>query len=283
MLAALRTAAGTVPAPQLNGNGYIYWWVYAELEEQVGGNWCATPGQWPFLYSAIVVPDKRGGGFSLCYECIYNGGGPAVALRSSDRDSGGTSGPNLGDSLPVLPVPPSLSSVTVSGPDQLNKNSSGQHTVAGTLSDGTPVNPSTVTWSISMFSISSAGLLTTGNVKHDTTVTVTASTTVAGVTQSGTHNVIVRKKTIKQPKPTVEVPTITPNGGTFSQSVQVTLADTTPGATIHYTTNGTAPTKKSTVYNGAFVLTNSATVQANALKRGATKSGIASASFAITP
>ena len=36
-------------------------------------------------------------------------------------------------------------------------------------------------------------------------------------------------------------PTFQPNGGTFSGSVQVALA-TTPGASIHYTVDGSAPT-----------------------------------------
>ena len=65
-----------------------------------------------------------------------------------------------------------------------------------------------------------------------------------------------------------------------------TAAGTVPAPQLNgngYISWWVSPTKKSTVYDGPFVLTNSTTVQANALKRGATKSGIASASFAITP
>ena len=77
----------------------------------------------------------------------------------------------------------------------------------------------------------------------------------------------------------VAVPTITPNGGIFTNSVSVTLACATAGATIYYTLNGSNPTTNSLVYTGPFVLTNSAGVKAFAVKAGAVSSAIASAGF----
>jgi len=79
----------------------------------------------------------------------------------------------------------------------------------------------------------------------------------------------------------VATPTITPNGGSFTNSVSVTLQTATSGASIFYTTNGSTPTQTSTPYTGAFNLTNNATVKAIAFKSGSNPSAQASVSFTI--
>ncbi len=74
-------------------------------------------------------------------------------------------------------------------------------------------------------------------------------------------------------------PIVSPNGGVFTNSVRVSLADTTPGALIYYTLDGTAPTTNSLSYRGPFMLTESADVQAMAVFPGAVNSGMAAVSF----
>jgi len=80
----------------------------------------------------------------------------------------------------------------------------------------------------------------------------------------------------------VTTPVIAPNGGSFSSSITVTLSDATPGATIYYTLDGTAPSTNSLLYSFPFMLTNSAEVQAVAVKPGAANSAVASAGFVDT-
>jgi len=81
--------------------------------------------------------------------------------------------------------------------------------------------------------------------------------------------------------PTVATPTISPNGGSYTGSVSVTLQTTTAGASIYYTTNGSTPTQSSTLYSGAFTLTSNAVVKASAFKSGYNPSSEASATFTI--
>ena len=80
----------------------------------------------------------------------------------------------------------------------------------------------------------------------------------------------------------VAAPIISPNGGRFRRRVNVSLWETTPGATIYYTIDGTPPTTNSTIYNSPFRLTRSKLVQAIAIKDGVSNpSPLARANFII--
>lgn len=81
----------------------------------------------------------------------------------------------------------------------------------------------------------------------------------------------------------VATPTITPNGGEFETSVEVTLACETTDAAIHYTTDGTDPTAESTLYDVPFVLNATTTVKAIAVKDDMENSAVAEATFTKQP
>ena len=78
---------------------------------------------------------------------------------------------------------------------------------------------------------------------------------------------------------TVQQPVISPNGGTFSGSQQVTITCATQGAQIYYTTDGTAPTAAAALYTAPFTISDTATVKAIALKDGMNDSAVAQAKF----
>jgi hypothetical protein len=77
----------------------------------------------------------------------------------------------------------------------------------------------------------------------------------------------------------VAVPTISPVGGYFTNSVTVTLADSTSGATLYYTTDNSTPTTSSAVYSAPFVLSNTAAVKVMAVKSGSVPSPVVVATF----
>lgn len=77
--------------------------------------------------------------------------------------------------------------------------------------------------------------------------------------------------------PSVAAPTITPDGGEFLTSQQVTLS-AEDGASIYYTLDGNDPTSSSTPYTAPFTLTATTTVKAIAVKNDETSS-VASATF----
>ena len=81
---------------------------------------------------------------------------------------------------------------------------------------------------------------------------------------------------------TAVTPVITPAGGTVADYVRVTLSCRTAKATMVYTTDGTEPTRDSLVYRAALILSNSATLKAQAVKSGYNDSATATVNFTIT-
>jgi len=77
------------------------------------------------------------------------------------------------------------------------------------------------------------------------------------------------------------IPVITPAAGQYTGSVTITMATGTSGATIRYTTDGTAPNGSSTEYTGPFAQTTTATIVAFTTKGGITSSATATSAFTI--
>ena len=74
-------------------------------------------------------------------------------------------------------------------------------------------------------------------------------------------------------------PTFTPTSGDFAGSINVTLACTTEGAAIHYTTDGTDPTASSATYTAAISVSETTTIKAIAVADGYDNSSVASKTY----
>lgn len=81
--------------------------------------------------------------------------------------------------------------------------------------------------------------------------------------------------------PAAATPVISPAAGSYSAAQPVTITDSSPGATIYYTTNGTYPSTASNVYAGPIAVSSSEVVVAKAIGPGYAWSAVASAQFNI--
>src|SRR5204863_9223812 len=113
----------------------------------------------------------------------------------------------------------------------------------------------------------------TGPVPLTTTTTLRAMAAASGMANS---SVTSATYTIR-----VVAPTFSPAGGTYTSTLSVSISETTPGATIYYTTDGSTPTTASSVYAGPISVTRTTTLRAMAAAPGMANSAVTSATYTL--
>ena len=83
--------------------------------------------------------------------------------------------------------------------------------------------------------------------------------------------------------PVAATPTFSVAAGTYTSTETVSVSDTTSGATIYYTLDGSTPTGKSTRYTTALSIAKTTTVKAIAEATGYSNSALATAIYTILP
>src|SRR5437660_969000 len=145
--------------------------------------------------------------------------------------------------------------------------------VSVTLTDSTP--------GATIYYTTDGSTPTTASTPYSGPITVTPTQTIKAIAVASgytTSAVASATYTIQVPAAT---PVLSPASGTYTSSVVVTLTDSTPGATIYYTTNGSTPTTSSTPYTGPITVTTTQTIKAIAVASGYTTSAVASATYTI--
>ncbi len=123
------------------------------------------------------------------------------------------------------------------------------------------------------------GTVYTGAINVATTTTIKAIAYKAGSIESAVTSAIYIINL-----PVVANVTFSPAGGTFTTTQNVSLATTTAGATIRYTTDGSTPTETvGTIYTGAINVASTTTIKAIAYKSGSTSSSVTSETYTIVP
>jgi ribosome-binding factor A len=123
---------------------------------------------------------------------------------------------------------------------------------------------------------------TTSSTKYTGAITVSASETIQAIAvATGFTQSITASATYTINLPQTATPTLSVPAGTYTSAQLVTLSDSTAGATIYYTTNGTTPTIASTKYTTGINVSTTETVEAIALATGYTQSAVASAMYTL--
>ena len=153
---------------------------------------------------------------------------------------------------------------------------------AGTYTSAQTVTIGDATPGATIYYTTNGSTPTTSSPVYAGPVTVSGSETVAAVAAaSGYPNSAVASAAYTINTTPAATPVFSPGAGSYTGSQTVTLATSTPGATIYYTTNGATPTTGSAVYVGPITVSGSETVAAIAVASGYSASAVGSAAYTI--
>jgi hypothetical protein len=154
---------------------------------------------------------------------------------------------------------------------------------AGSYSSAQQVTISDSTSGAAIFFTTNGTTPTASSTRYTGAITVSATTTIKAIaTATDMSNSAVASATYTIGTETVvAMPTFSPAAGTYSAAQSVTISDSTAGAAIFYTTDGTTPTAASTRYTGAIAVSATTTINAIATASGLTNSGVATAVYTI--
>jgi hypothetical protein len=152
---------------------------------------------------------------------------------------------------------------------------------AGTYTSAQNVTLSDTTSGATIYYTTNGSTPTAASTKYTGAISVASSMTIkAMAAATGFNNSAVASATYTI-QSAAATPTFSPVAGSYSSAQSVTISDTTSGATIYYTTNGTTPTTASTKYTGAISVSSTTTIQAIAVASGFNNSSVASATYTI--
>lgn len=121
-----------------------------------------------------------------------------------------------------------------------------------------------------------------GPIAVSTTETIMAIATATGFSNSAVASATYTINTT----PPAATPTFSPGSGTYTSPQNVTISDTTAGASLYYTTDGSTPSPTmgtTKTYSGPIPVSSTETIKALATATGFSNSAVASATYTFNP
>jgi subtilase family serine protease len=217
--------------------------------------------------------DNSGGGFNAVtgYDLVTGWGSPngQNLINALAGSPGGFTLSGSPTSLAVVQGANGSTNITVADTNGFNGSvtltASGLPSgVTAAFSPNPTASSSTLTLTATATAATGAATITVKGVSGSTTASTTITLTVNGVAAIAA------------------TPTFSPVAGTYTSIQTVTLSDSTTGAAINYTTDGTTPTANSTHYTGTGISVSATeTIKAIAIATGYTNSAVNSATYII--
>ena len=168
--------------------------------------------------------DQRCGGVFTAPSVTAN----QTASIGASYTSGGVTR-TASQSVTVVNVAATLTSIAVSGPSSVNEGGTGTYTATATWSDSSTTSV-TPTWSASLGTISAAGLFTAPSVTANQTASIGASYTSGGVTRTASQSVTVVNVAATLTSIAVSGPSSVNEGGTGTYTATGTWDNGTTAA-----------------------------------------------------
>jgi len=224
----------------------------------------ATPGASIYYTTDGTIPTAASKLVSGTISVSTNETINAIAAASGYNNSG------VGSAIYTFTPEPTAATPTFTPP-------SGSYTTAQqvTITDATP--------GASVYYTTNGTTPSASSTFYSGPLTVANSQTVEAIAISPGYNESpVATASYNLPLQPAATPTFNPPPGIYSSAQSITISDSTPGAVLYYTTDGSTPTTASSKYTGPFTLSFTDTVQAIAVAPGYSQSAVAVGNYAIS-